>query len=207
MRLEQLLEQEKSGEAFLFVDLDGVLADFDKAVRKLTGKSAGELENAQEMGQPFWEKVRALGIYRNLDWMPGAEALWNRLLPFKPTILTGCPKAPKDESGPYAEWAANDKRAWCEKHLGSAVPVICTRSFWKWKYAGPGKILIDDQGKNIRAWEQHKGIGVLYVSPDKTLKELEEIGLFKADTGEAFARPDRSFEDIWRVHNQRRSGR
>ena len=42
---------------------------------------------------------------------------------------------------------------------------------------GPEAVLIDDREKTIREWRDQGGTGILYVSPEKTLKELEELGL------------------------------
>lgn len=152
----------------LYCDLDGVLAAFDDAVLKLTGK----LPNQQTDGE-MWKVIdtRATDIYLNLDWEPGGEVMWDYIRRYQPTILTGLPSSIKR--------AADDKRQWCARHLGKYVPVITCLAKDKHKYANEYSILIDDRIKNITDWKAAGGIGILHNSrsPQSTIKALRDLGL------------------------------
>ncbi|MCK8787492.1 hypothetical protein M0638_24275 [Roseomonas sp. NAR14] len=71
----------------LFLDLDGVLADFDRGVRTVTGRPPEEL--------PLPAMWRALArhpdFFDTLEFMADAEALWRFCAPHHPTVLTGLP--------------------------------------------------------------------------------------------------------------------
>ena len=95
----------------LFVDLDGVLADFESGVRAVTGLLPHELKP----GVMWRELARTPGFYEHLEWMPDGRSLWNAVAEAGPTILTGLP---------LGRWAEPQKRAWCARELGESVPVI-----------------------------------------------------------------------------------
>ena len=71
----------------LFLDLDGVLADFDRGVRTVTGRRPEELPVTT-----MWAALaRAPRFFETLKSMHGAEAPWRSCEPHRPTILTGLP--------------------------------------------------------------------------------------------------------------------
>lgn len=72
--------------------------------------------------------------------------------------------------------AGEDKTSWVRRKLSQDIPVnIVLREEKKNFVTGPGCVLIDDLEKNIREWEACGGTGILYVSPEGTLKRLAEI--------------------------------
>ena len=72
----------------LFLDLDGVLADFDAHVRELFGRSPAQLR-LEEM----WRLAeRTPGFFETMPKMPDADDLWAFCAPFEPTIITGLPR-------------------------------------------------------------------------------------------------------------------
>lgn len=71
----------------LFLDLDGVLADFDEAVMRLLGRHPDELPPGL-----MWSTVRkAPNFFGTLRMMADAKELWAFAAPYQPTILTGKP--------------------------------------------------------------------------------------------------------------------
>jgi inhibitor of KinA sporulation pathway (predicted exonuclease) len=80
------------GEALaLFCDLDGVLADFDGGILKLTGRAVHDLPVSQ-----MWKAVSRCntprGFFGSLDWMSDGRELWDAIKHCNPKILTGCPR-------------------------------------------------------------------------------------------------------------------
>ncbi|MCM8557321.1 5' nucleotidase, NT5C type [Sphingomicrobium sediminis] len=147
----------------LFLDCDGVLADFDGGVRKLTGLSPDALEAERGKGG-FWKALaRADAFYADLDPLPGALDMVEAVRHLEPTILTGLP---------MGNWARRQKLAWRDRHL-PGIPMITCMARDKWKYAEAGDVLVDDR-KTARAPWKEKGRGrfILHKAPETTLLEL-----------------------------------
>ena len=152
----------------LFVDLDGVLVDFDEGVKRITGSYPSELSS-----RSMWTQLaRAPGFYEQLDWMPDGHELWNAVREFSPTILTGLP---------MGRWAEPQKRAWCARELGADVPVITCLSRNKAKRARevtPARktpVLVDDRAWIREAWEEIGGIFVHHTDTTSSIARVEEI--------------------------------
>jgi hypothetical protein len=78
-------------EPRLFLDADGVLADFDEGARKLFGMDAARFE-AKHGRREFWRRLsNARNFYGSLPEMPDARVLFEAVEHLKPTILTGLP--------------------------------------------------------------------------------------------------------------------
>lgn len=146
----------------LFVDLDGVLCDFEKSVHEIFGKGPKEIPL-----KDMWRKLASMeNFYGDLDWMPDGRDLWGGVKHFNPTILTGIP---------MGNWAPKQKRSWCYRNLGWDVPVITCFAKEKQNHAGPDKILIDDTARNIDQWRAMGGIGILHTNANDSLSQLKEF--------------------------------
>lgn len=157
----------------LFVDLDGVLADFDEGVRRITGKEPAELHP-----RSMWPAIaKAKGFYDGLNWMSDGRVLWGAVKDFDPVILTGLP---------MGKWAEPQKRSWCERELGPEIPVITGTSRKKAELAyqwmedkGLGDrilVLVDDRLKMKEAWEAAGGRFILHLNASGSINELKEMG-------------------------------
>lgn len=153
----------------LFIDLDGVLADFDAHFEVAFG-----YRNDHNAPEPtdFWQRLGAHAaghFYAELPLMADARSLWAgvKALHPSPIILTGIP-----HSLPHAE---PDKRAWVARHFGAEVGVICCSSKDKRLHGKPGDILVDDWFKYRHLWEEMGGIFVLHTSAAKSLAEVAAL--------------------------------
>jgi 5'(3')-deoxyribonucleotidase len=153
----------------LFIDLDGVLADFDGYYLECFGVDLKPIR-ANKLPDPdgFWQKIDDHGaFFRNLPLMPDARELWDgahQLHP-APIILTGVPRNP---------YAADQKRSWVFEHLGPLARVICCESQHKRDHAAPGDVLIDDWAKYQGLWEEMGGIFILHTSAADSLARAAE---------------------------------
>ncbi len=156
----------------LFVDLDGVLVDFDKGVRRATGKEPSELRP-----QNMWPAIAGTkGFYDRLGWMPDGRELWSAVKDLNPVILTGLP---------MGKWAEPQKRSWCERELGPKIPVITGMSrdkaelalTWLEENGMPDKtpILIDDRLKIKELWEAAGGIFILHLDAAGSIEALNTV--------------------------------
>ena len=145
----------------LFLDLDGVLADFDKGIYRITGQHPHQLK----IGHLWKAAAKADGFFTHLPWMPEGRVLWEATQTLNPTILTGLP---------LGNWAEPQKRAWCARELGSHVPVLTCMARDKIKHArqilkkNETPVLVDDRPKHRALWEEQGGLFItclLYTSP------------------------------------------
>lgn len=147
----------------LFVDLDGVLADFDRHHEDMFGHASDKGVDSVD-----WSRVRSVDrFFANIPPMGDMDALWSFILPYRPIILSGVP--------PEVPRAADDKRLWVSRYLGSDVEVRCCRSREKCLHAEPGDILIDDWGKYRHLWISRGGVWVDHISASDSIRQLERL--------------------------------
>ena len=76
-----------------------------------------------------------------------------------------------------------DKNKWVRKYIDPTVVVTCTYSgSQKAAFAEKGSVLIDDRPKNIKAWEDAGGIGIIHESAEKTINILKGLRNGKSGT-------------------------
>lgn len=149
----------------LFLDLDGVLADFDSGAHKLLGASPAEFEKRHGVKE-FWRCLaRAPDFYASLSLMPDARLLFDAVEHLKPTILTGLS---------LGKWAAPQKLAWCETHF-PRVPVITCMARDKHRFMDPGDVLVDDRDRHRATYEAHGVVFVHHLNARASLRQLVEI--------------------------------
>jgi hypothetical protein len=147
----------------VFLDCDGVLADFDSYALDLFGKLPRQYE--EEIGSElFWQQLEAHGsFYRDLPLMPDARDLYDAVKHLDPVILTGSPKG---------DWARGQKIAWAEEHF-PGVPVIVCKASEKFRHMkGPGDVLIDDWHKHRHHWIAAGGVFISHVDAKSSIKAL-----------------------------------
>ena len=151
--------------ARLFLDCDGVLADFDGGVRALTGKTAHEFQAKRGIGG-FWKALAtAPDFYATLDLMPDALRLVDAVRHLHPTILTGLP---------MGKWAEPQKRAWADRHF-PGIDVITCFARDKHRHAARGDVLVDDSLRLAEAWEKVGGIFVHHANAERSIAALRTL--------------------------------
>jgi hypothetical protein len=150
----------------VFLDLDGVFADFDARVKHLTGKHPSRLDRAR-----LWKAVNAdKRFFAELELIEGCMALWEMTRDLEPIFLTGAPS-----SRIFQE----QKREWVARIFGPEFMVHVVPKKLKQEFSGPHKVLIDDTPENIEQWIARGGHGILHngdhASTMKALKELLDL--------------------------------
>lgn len=169
----------------VYLDLDGVLVDFDKGFKKISGGvSAEEFARVKFHGDvkaakgTFWKIINRAGAnwWANLDPMPDGMVLWNFFKKYNPIILTAGRGTGIKEG----------KTAWVHKHLGPDIKVVISlRGEDKPMYITSDQntihVLIDDTKKNIDAWNNSGDgkVAMLHTSAADTIRKFTEMYITK----------------------------
>jgi hypothetical protein len=165
MELGRLREEETNYT--IYCDLDGVLVDFDRGYKELTGITP---QQADANGvEKFWAPLSKAGakFWITLKWMSDGKQLWDYIKKYNPILLS----APSRE-----ESSKLGKRVWTKREL-PGIKLILRSADRKQEFANPTSILIDDREKNIEQWKAAGGIGILHTSTANTIEQLKQLGL------------------------------
>ena len=209
MRVSELLlenENDSHYKPHLYLDMDGVQADFFKSWSEFEGvdgykdipKPEKSIQRLASQGsQAVYE------FFRDLDTLRGGLRVikWLQEHDIPYTILSAPLRYEHEAS-------IKGKLEWLDKHhVGASESAIFASD--KSKYAtdsqGRPNVLIDDFGKNIVPWEHSGGIGIKHDPFDEgpTIKALEDIYL-KDEIDEASPNtlagsftPDLQYSKVW----------
>jgi len=140
-------------EIEIFLDLDGVIADFDGHVIS---------QGKQQVNKPEWTEYSKLerAWWQTMPQIAGARAFFDSLEKMAPvTFLTGMVLENTDGWSGKAEWLWEFLP---ERGMYAADDLMVCRPKHKQKLAGPGRILVDDSEKNIEQWIAKGGIGIIH---------------------------------------------
>lgn len=160
----------------IYLDLDGVMADFDGSFPAVFG-----LDHRSMADDDMWLKINGHPtFFRDLPPMAGAVDFFRSIEHLEPIILTACPKSN------YAH-VATQKVEWVRAHLSAHVtvlPVLGGSSKPLFMHA-KGDILIDDFRRNTEAWAAAGGHAILHRGFEGTAAALEAaIGPYAAQPAE-----------------------
>lgn len=146
----------------LYLDCDGVLADFDTGATAVLGLPPRAYERRHGLGR-FWAKLAAApDFYFGLPLLPDAMRLFEAVKQVHPVILTGLPQG---------NWAADQKVRWAAQYF-PGTKIITTMARDKRDHAKEGDVLVDDQEKHRHLWEEAGGIFIHHRDAADTIKQL-----------------------------------
>lgn len=144
-----------------YLDMDGVVADWDTAAEQFLGVPfrSKPLYGEYRVTEAEWDRLRAQDrFYRDLPLMPGCEVLVNLARQYRDRLgwnLLFLTAVPHNDDQP---WAYSDKVLWAQERF-SDIPVhFGPHSTDKWRHCQPGDILVDDRGDNCASWTNAGGI-------------------------------------------------
>ena len=150
----------------VYLDLDGVMADFDAHYPAEFGQDHKSMAD-----DDMWAKINAHPTYfEDMPLCPGAADFFAEIRHLKPIILTACPRTN------YAH-VAGQKRRWVHKHLSAeltVLPVMGGHNKHLFMHS-PGDVLIDDYEKNCTPWGASGGVAILHKSFSETRARLRAI--------------------------------
>lgn len=152
----------------IYLDMDGVLSDFEKSFKAIDGRTTKQVE--KEGDPAFWKHVEEGGLvfWSEMPWTKDGKKLWNYVKNKDVSLLSAPARRLPD--------SIRGKQIWVGRELGN-VDLILKRASEKQEYANPNSILIDDQEKNIRKWKSAGGIGILYKNAGQAIKQLKKMGI------------------------------
>lgn len=184
MKIRELLNEDTVEEKpHLYLDMDGVQADFFGAWAKKLGVDHWKAIDDKEkeinlLAHSNPEEV--YNFFRNLKPLRGGTALVKWLksnnIPF--TVLSA------QLRGPYGDASIQAKKDWLDEYNpGTSADAIFTQN--KHKYAktnGVANVLVDDYGKYLNAWSAAGGIAIKHEdeyedpnSVEKTIAQLQKL--------------------------------
>lgn len=166
MRLKYFITESTS--TIIYLDMDGVLTDFDAAFENIDGSTPKEIEKHGD--DAFWSHVKQGGLefWSKMPWMKDGKELWNYVKKYKVEILSSpARQIPESSKG---------KEIWIKREMGH-VKLNLKRAREKHEFATPNAILIDDNKDNINKWNSVGGKGIWHTSADKTIRELKSLGI------------------------------
>lgn len=148
----------------IFVDMDGVVADFDGHYEALFGVRPARWPQHDTHN---WAQVDACSdFFLTIPMMADAQELLDGLRPREFTMLTGVPAS--------VDQCANQKIEWCRLNIGSDQSIICCPSKDKYLHGRPGDILIDDWLRYRDRWVVMGGVFIHHTSARSSLEKLRE---------------------------------
>ena len=145
----------------LYVDMDGVLCDFEGHFFKVSNMDPETLsyEEIKEVvnrhGRRFWE---------NMPWTEIGPKLWGEIKHYNVAILSNPANFKESKKG---------KSIWIRENLGEGVDYILAEK--KSAFANHEAMLIDDTEENINSFEASGGHGVFLRDDERGLERSLNI--------------------------------
>ncbi|MDB0041597.1 hypothetical protein N9F16_00755 [bacterium] len=173
--LGKLREDDDKKNYKIYVDMDGVVADFDKRFTDLAGMSPSEFESKNGKNA-FWDFIdvkHKLAFWVGIPPMSDAQSLMDYVSKHDYEMLTA-PSIKKESLMGKGLWIRN----WANKGLFPSKPKVNYKPAKnKHHFAAPNHILIDDKQSTIDSWNAAGGIGILHTSAGSTINQLKKIGI------------------------------
>lgn len=161
----------------IYIDMDGVLADFNAKAREVLGATEADSDQAAQVGRwprEKWETLKEIyHFYRILPKTPFADRLmelarrYRDELGWKLHILTAIP------SGNDVPQAFQDKIEWIQEYYPDVEVHFGPYSRDKASHCQPGDILVDDRYDNCESWTKAGGQAIRVLKdPEPALAEV-----------------------------------
>lgn len=172
----ELMKEEEQNYK-IYVDMDGVIADFDARFRDLSGMAPRDFE-AKYGKKAFWDLIdeeNKVKFWVGIPPMPGASELISFVAKHDYEMLTAPSIKKQSRLG---------KNLWIRNHTGDIFPSKPRVNFKAAKEKHLIKpqltsfdILIDDKASTIDSWNAAGGTGILYQSASQVISKLKKLGL------------------------------
>ena len=173
---KKLYNENMDGKPTVYLDMDGVLADFFGGVEKMYGvEHWKQLTNdkTKDLKKEVIDRITGTDFFATLPKFQSADALIDMVKKFtggKFSINTSPLRGDNENSGKY-------KKVWISNNIDTPDEIIVTgrkESYAKDKGTGTPNILIDDRPVNIQRWQDAGGYGILYQANRDSLDKVKK---------------------------------
>ncbi len=173
---EKLYNEDMDGKPTVYLDMDGVLADFFGGVEKLYGVSHWKeltSDKTKDLKAEVINRITGTDFFATLPKFKSADELIQLVKKFtggKFSINTSPLRGDNENSGKY-------KKIWISNNIEKPDEIVVTgrkEAYAKDKASGTPNILIDDRPVNIERWENAGGHGILYQANRDPLTKVEK---------------------------------
>ena len=178
IKLIDILNEVNQPQYKIYVDMDGVIADFDQRFKDLSGGIPPKEYETKFGKKKFWDlidKDNYLEFWTDIKKMEDANTLMDFVSQYDYELLTAPSIKKQSEYG---------KKIWIQIHVGDlfqSPPKVNFKSAKTKHEIKPNlsefDILIDDREQTINNWNNSGGIGILHTSAASTIKQLKALGL------------------------------
>ena len=168
--------EEQVSEYKVYLDMDGVIADFDNRFKDISGMEPKEFENKYGK-EAFWNLIdeeNKISFWVGIKEMPGARDLVNYVKNYNFELLTS-PSAKKQSYLGKLLWVRNHRDL-----FGGKPRVNFKRAKEKHQIKAnleSTDILIDDREDTIARWNAAGGTGIVFNSASQVINDLKKLGL------------------------------
>jgi len=180
-------EAMEDAKPIVYLDMDGVLADFFGGIEKMYGvENWKQLTNdkTKDLKKEVIDRITGTDFFATLPKFPTADGLIDLVKKFTGgtfSINTSPLRGDHENSGKY-------KKVWISNNIETPAEIVVTgrkETYAKDKASGTPNILIDDRPVNIEKWQAAGGYGILYQANrdqlNKVQKGLEDYGKIRRD--------------------------
>ena len=169
-------EDMENAKPVVYLDMDGVLADFFGGVEKMYGvEHWKQLTNdkTKDLKKEVIDRITGTDFFATLPKFSSADALIDMVKKFtggKFSINTSPLRGDHDNSAKY-------KKLWISNNIEQPDDIVVTgrkESYAKDKGTGAPNILIDDRPVNIQKWQAAGGYGILYQANRDPLSKVKQ---------------------------------
>ena len=155
----------------IFLDMDGVLADFESQIALMLGKKVWNDDAGHNTYDLHKRELTAKHMFRQMNPLPDAWMLTDWCL------NSGIHTEIQTAAGTVnRELVVRDKIEWIREHINPYWTIIPTfKGSQKAAFAHKKAVLIDDRDRNIDCWVKAGGIGILHTTADNTIAQLNDI--------------------------------
>jgi len=153
----------------IYLDMDGVIADFVKRYKEMYHMEPTEAENKKEFNKYFDEFIKT-NQFATLDKMPGTDTALEFLR--KAQVPTQILSSTANEER-YDD-ISKQKMIWLQTHGITFTPNFVPGKKHKYKWAKPNTIIIDDTESVIDDWRNAGGIAIWHKDWPSTLAILRQ---------------------------------
>ena len=168
--------EEQESDYKVYLDMDGVIANFDQRFEDISGMKPHEFESKYGK-KAFWNLIdedNKISFWVGIKPMPGAKALVDYVKKYNYELLTS-PSSKKQSYLGKILWVRNNSGI-----LGGKPRINFKKAKEKHQIKNnlsQSDILIDDRMDTIERWNNAGGTGIHYESASQVLNDLKKLGL------------------------------